>query len=307
VRTRRSWAKPACVGAAACCVLGCTASSSTPLDTALYEGPNFYEGDGTDGSAAFAPELPTTTDFFPALLQDGAVAPECGAGPTAADEPAPLAPGLECPALSRPTLSDFTFAPGASTTNTNFGAGAPFPGGTFFYPDATMALTSDVTGNDWHLTGTVSTLSGFGVFLSDCRRLDASAYGGIEFQLWGQIEPPGSLVFFVGSAAHQVSSAWLNAHKLDSTAADEPLNAGRCTPLAQRFDNTCREPRIGLPVTDAPALIRVLWRDLVGGCPEASVNPAELTSIAWYFPPSTQDYAVDIHLDDLRFAELDVR
>ena len=113
--------------------------------------------------------------------------------------------------------------------------------------------------------------------------------------------------FFVGSAAHQVSSTWLNTNKPAPTDADEPPNAGRCIPLAQRFDNTCREPRIGLPVTDAPTLIQVHWRDLVDGCPEASVNSTELTSIAWYFPPSSQDYAIDIHLDDLRFAELDAR
>lgn len=293
--------------AAPCCVIACTAPSSTPSDTALYEGPNFYESAETEGSTTLAPEFPATTDFLSALLQDGAVAPACAVGPRAAEEASPLAPGLECPVLSHPTISDFTFAPGSSNNNSNFGAEASFLGGTFFYPDAATALISDVTGNDWHLTGTVSALSGFGLFLSGCRLLDASAYGGIAFRLWGQIEPPGSLVFFVGSAAHQVSSTWLNAHELDPTDAEEPPNAGRCIPLAQRFDNTCREPRIGLPVTDDPTLIQVRWRDLVDGCPEASVTPTELTSIAWYFPPSSQDYAIDLHLDDLRFTELDVR
>ncbi|HKO92628.1 MAG TPA: hypothetical protein VJU61_15840 [Polyangiaceae bacterium] len=269
----------------------------------LFEGPNFYEDEA--GPAPLVPEFGADTDFFSALLQDGDVAPACGAGPAPAD--AAASPGLDCPPLSRPTISDFTIGPGSSSGTLSFGADAAFSGGTFFYPDAATALTSDLTDNDWHLTGTVSTLSGFGLFLSDCRPLDASAFGGIAFRLWGQIEAPGSLVFFVGSAAHQVSSTWLNANKLDPTDADEPPNAGRCIPLAQRFDNTCREPRIGLPVTDEPTLIQVYWRDLVDGCPESSVNSTEVTSIAWYFPPSTQDYAIDIHLDDLRFAELDVR
>ena len=318
MRTRLPSAQPACAGPAgtraapgtwcaraSLALSACTASSSAPSDTALFEGPSFYESEGRQGP--LAPQLATTTDFFSALLQDGAVAPACGAGPTPADAASPPAAGLECPALSRPTISDFTFGPGGSTSTTSFGADAAFSGGTFFYPDAATALTSDLTDNHWHLTGSVSTLSGFGLFLSDCRPLDASAYGGIAFRLWGRIEPPGSLVFFVGSAAHQVSSTWLNANKLDPTDADEPPNAGRCIPLAQRFDNTCREPRIGLPVTDIPTLIQVQWRDLVDGCPETSVNPTELTSIAWYFPPSSEDYAIDIHLDDLRFAELDVR
>ena len=209
--------------------------------------------------------------------------------------------------MSQPAISSFTFAPGASTSTVSFSADAAFPGGTFFYPDATTALTSDVTGNDWHLSGTVGTLSGFGLFMRDCRRLDASAYGGVAFRFWGRIEPPGSLVFFVGSAAHQVSSAWLNAHKADPMAADEPSNSGRCIPLAQRYDNTCREPRIGLPVSETPTQVQVHWRDLVDGCPEASVNATEITSIAWYFPPATRAYEIDLHLDDLRFADLEVR
>jgi hypothetical protein len=300
-----SWCARASLAISACCSSACTASSSAPSDAALYEGPNFYQGEA--GPAQSAPEVAVATDFLSALLQDGAVATACGAGPTPADAAAAPAPGLECPAVSQPTISDFTLGPGGSTSSLNFAADAAFSGGTFFYPDAPAALTSDLTDNDWHLTGTVGTLSGFGLFLRDCRPLDASAYGGIAFRLWGRIEPPGSLVFFVGSAAHQVSSTWLNAHKLEPTDADEPPNAGRCIPITQRFDNTCREPRIGLPVTDVPTLIQVHWRDLVDGCPESSVNSAEVTSIAWYFPPSTQGYAVDIHLDDLRFAEIDVR
>jgi hypothetical protein len=295
-----TWVVMSALGAA------CGASSS-PSDAALYEGPNFYESGQAANAALPVPERAPPTDFLTAVLQDGSVAPACGAGPRETEEAPPSVVGLACPAVSHPAISGFTFAPGGSTSTTSFGADAAFPGGTFFYPSATTGLTSDVTGSDWHLSGTVSRVSGFGLFLSGCRQLDASAYGGIAFRLWGRLDPPGSLVFFVGSAAQQVSSTWLNAHKPDPTDADEPVNLGRCIPLAQRFDSTCREPRIGLPVTETPTLIQVYWRDLVAGCPESAVNAAEITSIAWYFPPSTKDYAVDIHLDDLRFADLDVR
>jgi hypothetical protein len=48
----------------------------------------------------------------------------------------------------------------------------------------------------------------------------------------------------------------------------------------------------------------VLWRDLTEGCPVSTVDPREITSIAWYLPPAaTGPYSVDIHIDDLRFTD----
>jgi hypothetical protein len=306
-RTPATWCTRA---SAALSALGaaCNPSSSLNSDQVLYEGPNFYESESeeTRQIPPLTSGLAAATDFLTALLQDGSAAPDCTLGPRVPDETPVQAGAVECPPLSRPAISSFNLAPD-STSNTSFGAEAAFAGGTFFYPDVATALTSDLSGDDWHISGTVDSVSGFGLFFSGCSRIDASAYGGIAFRLWGRLEPPGSLVFFIGSAAHQVSSTWLKAQQLAPSDADEPANLGRCIPLAQRYDNTCREPRIGLPVTETPTLVQVHWRDLVGGCPEASVNAAEVTSIAWYFPPSSEGYEVDLHLDDLRFTDLDVR
>jgi hypothetical protein len=278
-------------------------------DNPRYEGPNFYETDEARRvqNAPAQPE-PPTTDFFAAALQDGTTATACSSSPRETDDGGTqTALGLECPPPPSSAISSFAFSPGGNATGVNFGTGAAFPGGTFFYPNVSSGLHSDVTGNDWHLYGTVADLSGFGLFLSGCREIDASEYGGIAFRLWGTVEAPGSLVFFVGSAAHQVSSDWLNAHKASPNDPDEPPNLGQCIPIGQRYDNSCREPRIGLPVTEAPVLIQVQWRDLLDGCPVASVDASRITSIAWYFPPASPGYKIDIHLDDLRFTELDLR
>jgi hypothetical protein len=292
--------------------LCCGCDSDRPRhDNPRYEGPNFYESEGArPASAANAPSQPEqpTTDFFAAPLQDGTAATTCISSPREVDDEAERrALGLECPPIANAAISSFVFSPGGSTTGVNFGTDAAFPGGTFFYPDASTGLHSDITGNDWHLSGTVTNLSGFGLYLSSCREIDASEYGGIAFRLWGRVDAPGSLVFFVGSAAQQVSSDWLNAHKASPNDPDEPPNLGRCVPIGQRYDNSCREPRIGLPVAEAPTPIQVQWRDLLDGCPAASVDASRISSIAWYFPPASPGYDIDIHLDDLRFTELDLR
>ena len=280
-------------------------------DNPLYEGPNFYESEAVpraNGETGPTEREQPPTDFFAAALQDGTAATTCVSSPREVDDGAErYSLGLVCPPGASAAISSFAFSPGASTTGVSIGVDAAFPGGTFFYPDASSGLHSDITGNDWHLQGTVSDLSGFGLYLSGCREIDAADYGGIAFRLWGRVDAPGSLVFFVGSAVHQVSSNWLNAHKASPDEPDEPPNLGRCIPIGQRYDNSCREPRIGLPVTEAPVPIQVQWRDLKDGCPSASVDPGQITSIAWYFPPSGSAYDVDIHLDDLRFTELDLR
>lgn len=280
-------------------------------DNPRYEGPNFYETDeARRASAENAPRPPEqpATDFFAAPLQDGTTATACVSSPRETDDDAERpALGLECPPVASPGISSFAVSPGGSTTGVNFANDAAFPGGTYFYPDASSGLRSDITGNDWHLSGTVTNLSGFGLFMSSCREIDASEYGGIAFRLWGHVDAPGSLVFFVGSAAQQVSSNWLNAHKASPNDPEEPPNLGQCIPIGQRYDNSCREPRIGLPVAEVPTPIQVQWRDLVDGCPAASVDSRHITSIAWYFPPASPGYSVDIHLDDLRFTELDLR
>jgi hypothetical protein len=266
-----------------------------------YEGANFYEPAGADEAPTLS-DIPSAAPGFYGLVSEDEPNPTCN-GAASADVPRSIDPSLVCPRVTNAPISDFTFSAGGNPQDVNFAADAAFAGGTYFYPDAATALSSDVTGGDWHLSGMVDGVSGFGLYLNRCKELDVSGFGGIEFSLWGHIDPPGALVFFVGTAANQVSDAWIDEHKASPSDADEPPNVGRCIPIRDRYDGTCREARVNVPVTDTETLMRLTWRDLTDGCPLASVDAAEITSIAWYFPPgSAGAYSVDLHIDNLRFS-----
>jgi hypothetical protein len=212
------------------------------------------------------------------------------------------APGSPvCPPLTRPSISDFSVAPGGSPSALAFGADAAFPGGTYFYPGG-GSLTSSVTEGDWHLSGTVDTVSGFGLYSSGCQPMDASAFPGVAFTLWGNLEGDRRLVFFIETAAQQVSSLWTNANETNPDDPDVPPNSGRCAPVTSRYDGTCLAPRVVLEVTSEPTTVEVRWEDFVGGSPVPSVDPGEITVISWALPqPGDTPYAFDIHIDDLRF------
>jgi hypothetical protein len=290
-------------------VLACN-SAELPPESALgpaaaFEGPNFYESGSSEvpdmsDDRGDAPPIPASAPGFVGFVGGDEPASACAVSGRIEGE-GPLDVGLTCPPIAGPAISDFAFA-GGSATDATFGFGASFAGGTFTYGDG---LRSQLTEGDWHLSGTVGSLSGFGLYLAGCKQIDASAYRGLAFSLRGSIAPGGSLVFFVGTASNQVSYRWLNENKLSSTDADEAPNLGRCVPVTNRYDGTCREARFTLPVSEEPTQVRVLWQQLSEGCPDPSVDPSELTAIAWYFPQlSTGPYTVDIHIDDLGFTDI---
>jgi hypothetical protein len=290
--------------------LGCGTAESGPEPRPggppEYEGPNFYE------TAAPAPLVPGQLlpdgqpsvgelPGFMGFVGDEEALLSCRAATERAESP-PLDPALSCAPVRRATISDFSYA-GGNTSGVYFGTDSDVRGGTYFYGSGANGLRSDVTGNDWHLFGRISGISGFGLYLDGCSLLDGSAFGGIEFSLRGSIEAGGGLVFFVGTAENQISHVWLNENKPTPDTADEPPNLGRCIPFANRYDGSCSEPRTALMVTEDPITLQVAWRDLATGCPSASVTPSEVTSVAWYFPQGLSGaYDVDIHIDNLRFS-----
>jgi hypothetical protein len=269
-----------------------------------YEGDNFYESDGADAVPTPSVVPGAAPGFYGFVTEDQPNA-ACN-GAASADVPRVIDPSLVCPPVSNAEITDFAISAGGDPSNVSLPPDAGFAGGIYFYANGATALSSDVTAGDWHLAGTIAGVSGFGLYIARCKELDASAYAGIEFDLWGQIDAPGALFFYVGTAANQVSDAWIDEHKSSPTDANEPPNVGRCIPIQSRYDGTCREARANVPVTPTPSLVRVTWPDLSDGCPQASVDAAEITSIAWYFPqaPDGGSYGVDLHLDNLRFTVL---
>lgn len=196
---------------------------------------------------------------------------------------------VACPAATEAALLDFGPGMGGapSTTDSTFGDFTnTFSGGTFIYGGP--SLTSDVTGENWNISGDVDTWSGFGLYFADCGKVDASAFKGITFKISGDADGK-PVTLWVGTAANTAPNA------------DEP-DFGRCTAAS------CANGEYQVNVTSSSETIEVLWADLTGGAPEATVNPAEIVGFGWYFtPPAGVDtptvtpYPVDIVVDDIGF------
>jgi hypothetical protein len=248
------------------------------------------DGDGTGGTSGDGDGTGGTTG-------DGD-----GTGGTTGDgDWAACLPALEADFL------DFTYDATAmggagpqSTTVGEFGDyTTTFSGGTFVYP--LPGITSDVTGSDWHMSGTVDNYAGFGLFFANCHLLDASAYSGIRLTISG--DAGGAITAIVGTAANEITADWLNEN---TNPAEVVVGAGRCTPATGQYDGTCGAPSYTLPaVTDTPQTIDIMWEDLAGGSPMGSLNPAEITFITWIFTwaDGATPYDVDITVDDISFIE----
>ncbi len=210
---------------------------------------------------------------------------------------------VACGTASNAVLLDFTAGMGGAGSGTDATFGdftTTFSGGTFFYPDA---LTSDVTGENWHISGSLGDYGGFAFFFADCTKVDASAYSGIKFTISGNTSGK-AITLNVGTAANDITSAW----KIANGEADAAPNFGRCTPVDNQYDGTCASPSYQVTVTDTATTVEVPWAELVGGKPDATVNPAEITFIGWSFAPpegagtaTVTPYDVDVVIDDIGF------
>ena len=199
------------------------------------------------------------------------------------------ADGKLCPAPAGALITDFT--PGSGeTTQVHFGNSTTFAGGEYIYPavgsTSSYPLTSDVTGGDWHISGTVGDYSGFGLYFDNCTTVDASAYKGISFKVSGDAGSYGGITFGVDTLNDSISAAWLNSHD-DKNATTPATNPGRCTPSAdptlnQYSQTVCANSTASIPVTAAPVTQTILWADFTGGKPKP-VEPAEITGIHWIF------------------------
>jgi len=111
-----------------------------------------------------------------------------GAGATVDTSDPAFGSGARCPAITQALLTDFTYAGGAvadagAVGGTDAGAAAaPNPtgvsfgdftntlsGSSYVYPnEGAYLVSSDVTGNNWHMTGSIGTYSGFGIVFVGC-------------------------------------------------------------------------------------------------------------------------------------------
>jgi hypothetical protein len=162
-----------------------------------------------------------------------------------------------------------------------------------------------MSASNWHISGTVGTYSGFGLYFNGCSRIDASAYKGISLKISGDAGPYGGVTFGVDTLDDSITATWLNSH--GSTGATNP---GRCNPpadptLNQWSQSACANPTASIPVTATPTVQSIMWADFSGGKPESDVKPGDIISIHWYLTWSDagSPYPVDITIDDLSFIQ----
>ena len=225
--------------------------------------------------------------------------------------------GIACP-LPDPSglISNFTYAlvDGAAPdmTQVPFGTyGTTFSGG----EDAFGSLTSNVTGSDWHIMGSIADYSGWNLYFTSaagdgaaanaCNKVNASAFTGISFTIWGTAG--GNMVTFgMGTLDDSVAYGWLDSKDGGSPSMPTP---GTCTPTSgngRYYHPGCADPTDVFAVTGtqaAPQTVSLKWNQFTGGMPTAGVTPSGILSVYWSVPFTAGGtaYSVDLHIDNLAF------
>jgi hypothetical protein len=218
--------------------------------------------------------------------------------------------GVACPAPAQ-MITDFTYDPDSGATDqVRFGTvGTTLSGG----EDAYGSLTSNVTGSDWEITGTVADFSGFNLYFdvgtNNCNKFDASAFSGITFTVWGTTGTTGGtsnpVTLGMSTLDDAVAYGWLDS----KDAGPAMPSPGTCTPTSGNgpyYHPGCADPVYTFSVTGtqaSPQTVTAKWSDFTMGLPMPGVTPTGILSVYWNVPWSTgaTSYAVDIHIDNLAF------
>ncbi|HTQ05215.1 MAG TPA: hypothetical protein VMI54_15230 [Polyangiaceae bacterium] len=154
-------------------------------------------------------------------------------------------------------------------------------GGLFVFGD----LRTDFTNTEsFHVTGSVGTYSGFGVYFNACT--DLSAYRSMTFTLSGtsgSVDATDVVRFVVQQNADE--------------PPDQLNRKGGCPGPA----SNCSSPFVYLGVGSTPQT--VAFSSLTNGAPLAGLDPTQLLGLEWLIAPdaSGTPFAVDLTLDDLTF------
>jgi hypothetical protein len=222
---------------------------------------------GTGGSTGGSAGTGTTTGGSGGMSTGG-----MGAGGAAT--------GFGCPS---PTAASCNYITNWGTfTNGMFG------GGLYVYGDLKQDTTD--TG-EFHVSGTVTTYSGFGIYFNSCT--DVSAYSNVTFTVAGT------------SANMMASSLWYIIQQNSDEPVDSMGMKGACTGMP---GNPCQSPYTQFAVSDTAQTIA--FSALAGGATMAPAttdgkfDPKQAIGMQWQFRPETAQtagYAVDVKLDNLMF------
>jgi hypothetical protein len=212
----------------------------------------------------------------------------------------PTAPICTGNAPTVPLIADF--AAGA-TAFSAFGMG-PIAGGTYVYPGCSntigdpvppFPLSSDFSGGNWHITGTVGDYSGFGIYWScsvpdggmyaytGCT-LDASMFTGIQFDIMGNAGPTGKVTFNLTSA---------------NEATPDPKNPSCNT--CDKEASACTGYSMPITLSSTVQTVKVKWSDITG---VPAFDPAHVVPFQWQLDFTTNmNYPVDITVDNITFTQ----
>jgi hypothetical protein len=208
-------------------------------------------------------------------------------------------------AASDTLLTDFSSDKGEFVS-----ASGMFGGGTYVYPASMLqadggsspGLAPDYP-DAWHITGTVSDYSGFGLYIGPCAKADLSAAQGIKFDISGSVKgltggaaSSPVLTFAIASATDSARTAYTTDPTMPSW--------GLCKPTASQYDGSCLSPSLpnGITLKATPTTVTVKWTDLANGKPAATLDPTQVMGIAWALPWSGAQaaaYSVDITVDNI--------
>jgi hypothetical protein len=225
--------------------------------------------------------------------------------------------GTVCPPPpSSGLITDFTYsADSGATDQVRFGDDATaLSGGESTYANSGGTITSDVTQNDWHITAHVANYSGFNLYFdnvpvggSPCNVVDASAFTGISFTIWGT-SAGNAITMGMGIVDDTPTPSWFSS--VDAGAVTTP---GSCIPTSgsQYYHPGCADPTNAVTIASTATsaataqTVSLKWTDLAGGACKPNVIPTQITSIYWQFlwSTTTTPYDVDIHIDNLTFTK----
>lgn len=240
-----------------------------------------------DARAAFL-SLAALAALASACGSSGA-ASDAGSNGDAADGPFPPACTKQVVTKSGSdpyVITDFSSSTNGTSVSWGFAGDTVFSGFSFTYPDA---IVSNVSTQEWHLSGTVADYSGFALGFS-CA-VDASMFTGVSFTIKGDAGATGRLVMEVTTSPDDVN---------------EMMGAGshgKCIPKGDRYDGTCLSPRVNVPVTGTVNAVKLKWADFKGGAPQDSVSSNSISSLVWRFDwiAGATPFPVDITIDDVAF------
>jgi hypothetical protein len=236
--------------------------------------------------------------------------------------------GIACPKpAASGVIADFTFPADAGVPD----GGAParfgddstvLSGGGSTFANTGGMISQDSSQGDWHLQGTVGNYAGFSLYFDDipnasegnmpCNMIDATGFTGIQFTIWGSTAGNG-ITMSMGIVDDTPTASWFQSIGVSLSA---PLPAGACIPKAagmQYYHPGCGDPTaaaINIPTSATSAAtaqtVTLKWTDFVSGDCQANVIPNQIVSMAWAFAwggttGPTVPYAVDIHIDNLKF------